>query len=123
MSVDEFQEIGHCGGQSIVNVKTDEEGNRTYSIGWRGSRPNPASIVAVYSLKQGIPVNMIELGGIGTPWNPPLLPGCIPVFIASDSTGFFGHQCQDCQGYWRSTGPSPNWPMTCPYCGIRGEDK
>ncbi len=119
MTTDEFQEIGHCGGQYTVKVKTDDDGKRTYQLGMRGSRPNPMSIVAVYALPQGIPVSMIQLGGIGIPWNQPPVEGCVPVFIASDNKGFFGHQCQDCSGYWRSAGPPATRDMTCPYCGVR----
>jgi len=33
------------------------------------------------------PLSSIQLGGIGQPWNPSPLPGCFPVFIASDSPG------------------------------------
>jgi hypothetical protein len=53
----------------------------------------PATLVGVYALPQGIAVGTIKLCGIGQPWNPPSVPGCIPVFIASDSQGKFGHQC------------------------------
>lgn len=49
---------------------------------------------------------------MGQPWNPPPVPGCIPVFVASDTEGKFGHHCPFCGGYWRS-GP---WPNVCPYC-------
>ncbi|WP_412462876.1 hypothetical protein [Halobacteriovorax sp. RT-2-6] len=35
----DFEEIGHCGGQYIVEVKTNEQGQRGYSIGMQGSRP------------------------------------------------------------------------------------
>jgi hypothetical protein len=74
----------------------------------------PATICR-YGLAQGIPVESIQLGGIGQPWNPAPFPGCFPVFVASDSEGKFGHHCPNCGGYWRS-GP---WPNLCPYCAIR----
>lgn len=115
----EFQEIGHCGGQMTFRVQTDEKGARAVSFGWRHSRPTPAALFAVWALPEGVPVSMIELGGIGQPWNPPPAPGCIPVFIASDSEGRFGHRCSYCRGYWRSNGVPSRWPMTCPYCGNR----
>jgi hypothetical protein len=74
-------------------------------------------MIAVYALPQGVPVAAIELGGIGQPFNPPPIPGCLQVFIGSDSEGKFGHNCPACGGYWRS-GP---WSNVCPYCGIRAE--
>jgi len=117
----EFQEIGHCGGQYTVNVKTAPDGRRSYQLGMRHSRPTPASFFAVYFLPQGIPVGMIQLGGIGQSWNPSPVPGSLSIFIASDTQGMFGHQCQNCGGYWRSKASPARWQMTCPYCGLRAE--
>jgi len=110
----EFEEIGHSGGQITFNIKTDEEG-QSYQVGITSSRPVPMSLIAVYALRQGIPVESIQLGGIGQPWNPPPFSGCYPVLVASDSEGKFGHNCPQCNGYWRS-GP---WPNMCPYCATR----
>jgi Zn-finger nucleic acid-binding protein len=110
----EFQEIGHSGGQVIFNVVTEDDGRRKWNVSWHSSRPVPAALFGIYALPQGIPVGMIDMGGIGTPWNPPLFPGCIPVFISSDSQGLFGSECPRCRGYWRSRGHS----RVCPYCGI-----
>ena len=113
----DFQEIGHSGGKITFNIKTDEEGRRAFQVGFSSSRPVRVSLVAVYALPQGMPVETIQLGGIGQPWNPPPFPGCFPVLIASDSEGHFGHNCPQCSGYWRS-GP---WPSICPYCGAFAE--
>lgn len=74
-------------------------------------------MIAVYALPQGVPVDSINMGGIGTPWNPPPFPGCYPVMIQSDSEGKFGHHCPGCDGYWRN-GP---WPNICPYCALIAE--
>lgn len=117
----EFQEIGHCGGQFTINVKTDKDGRRGIQFGMRHSRPTPAAFFGIYVLPQGIPVGTIQLGGIGDPWNPPPTSGCLPIFIASDSLGMFGHQCQTCKGYWRSKGAPSRWRMTCAYCGLRAD--
>jgi len=117
----EFQEIGHCGGQYTVNVKTASDGRRSYQLGIRHSRPTPASFIAVYFLPQGIPVGMIQLGGIGQAWNPAPVPGSLSIFIASDTQGMFGHQCQSCGGYWRSKSFPAHWQTTCPYCGLRAQ--
>lgn len=117
----EFQEVGHCGGQVTVNVRTNEKGERGVSFGIQGSSPTPAAWFAVYVLPQAIPVGTIRLGGIGDPWNPPPHPSCYPVFIGSDSQGLFGHQCPQCRGYWRSDGAPSRWLMTCAYCGLRAE--
>jgi hypothetical protein len=119
----EFQEIAHCGGQVTFRVHTDENGRRTIQFGIRHSRPTAAAWFAVYSLRQGVPVGMIEMRGIGQPWNPATVPGCIPVFIASDSEARFGHRCGYCRGYWRSNGVPACWPITCPYCGDRGSTR
>lgn len=110
---DEFQEIGHSGGKITFDIVTDKNGGRSYQTTITGDRPVPMALIAVYALPQGFPVEMIQLGGIGQPWNPPPCSGCIPVFIGSDSEGKFGHHCPRCDGYWRS-GP---WPNVCPYCG------
>jgi hypothetical protein len=46
----EFQEIGHCGGKSTVNVRTDAAGNRTVQFGISHSRPTAAAFFAIYAL-------------------------------------------------------------------------
>lgn len=87
-----------------------------YQVTWQHQRPVPAALFAIYALPQGIPVAPIRLGGIGQPWNEPPYPGCVPVFISSDSKGKFGHQCPRCDGYWRADGGV----RVCPYCCARG---
>jgi len=111
----EFEEIGHSGGKITFRIVTDQQGRRGFQVTISGNRPVPAEWIAVYALPQGVPVESIQLGGIGQPWNPSPLPGCFPVFIASDSQGKFGHHCPNCGEYWRS-GP---WPNICPYCAIK----
>jgi len=113
----EFQEIGHCGGQVTFTVRTDSNGRRGYQIGWQSSRPVPAALYSIYALPQGIPIADLRMGGIGSPWPAPPVAGCIPVFIASDSEGKFGFQCEGCGQYWRTRGG----PNLCPYCGMHGE--
>lgn len=117
----EFQEIAHCGGKFIVTVSTDVNGQRGVSFGVQGAAPHPAAWFAVYAVPPGLPVAMIQLGGIGQRWNPAPYPNCLPVFIGSDSQGLFGHQCQTCEGYWRSKTVPATWNLTCPYCGLSGE--
>ena len=114
---DDFREIGHSGGKITFTFRTDEDGRHGYQIGVSSSRPVPVVMIAVYAIPQGIPVSSIQMGGIGTPWNPPPFEGCYPVLIQSDSQGRFGHHCPHCDGYWRS-GP---WPNFCPYCNLRAE--
>lgn len=114
----EFQEIGHCGGKVTITTLTDDDGCRKYQLGFSHvSLYGPAALFAVYALPQGIPVAPIKLGGIGQPWNPSPVPGCVPVMIASDTEGRFGHGCPRCRGYWRSDA----MPVSCPYCALRGE--
>jgi len=110
--VSEFEEIGHSGGKITFGINTDDKGQLSYKVGFSSNRPVPLVMVAVYALPQGVPVEVINLGGIGQSWIPAPTPGCFPVFIASDSQGKFGHHCPSCNGYWRS-GP---WPNLCPYC-------
>ncbi|WP_407151015.1 hypothetical protein [Bradyrhizobium sp. ORS 86] len=113
----EFQEIAHCGGQVIFTIRSDDEGRRRYQVTWQSSRPVPAALYAIYALREGIPVADLPMGGIGAPWPEPPVPGCVPVFIASDSEGKFGFQCPRCEQYWRTRGGI----SLCPYCGARAE--
>jgi Zn finger protein HypA/HybF involved in hydrogenase expression len=114
---EEFREIAHSGGKIKFTISSDDEGRSQYQISVSSSRPVPVVMIAIYALPQGIPVGSIQLGGIGTPWNPPPFAGCYPVMIQSDSHGHFGHHCPRCGGYWRS-GP---WPSVCPYCNFNAE--
>lgn len=114
---EDFREIAHSGGKITFTIGSDAQGRRGYQISVSSSRPVPVVMIAVYALPQGVPVGSIQLGGIGTPWNPPPFAGCYPVMIQSDSHGHFGHHCPQCRGYWRS-GP---WPSVCPYCNLHAE--
>lgn len=116
----EFKEIGHCGGQLTVNIKTLPDNHRAIQFGIRHSRPTPASFFGIYVLPQGIPVGNFALG-FGDSSNAPPTNDSIPVFVASDRDGMYGHQCPRCEEYWRSTGAPFLWKMTCPYCGFRSE--
>ena len=114
----EFQEIGHSGGKVTFTVKI-VDGRLSYRVGFSHSRPNAVALFAVYAIPQGAAVDDLELGGLGSPWNPPPVPGCYPVFISSDSTGMFGQQCPDCKGYWRSK----HLGAVCPYCALQCEKR
>jgi hypothetical protein len=57
------------------------------------------SVFSIWVTWDGIPVAGLDLSG---PYVPPPIPNCIPVLIASDSEGYFAHQCPECDGYWRS---------------------
>lgn len=121
MDSGEFQEVGHCGGQFIVTTETNEAGKRSYRIGLTFSRPVPASFFGIYVLPPGVPVAPIQFAGIGGEWNPPPVPRCISVMIASDTDGYFGYECKGCNGYWRSRSAPSHWQVTCPYCGCRDD--
>lgn len=116
MSTKEFEEIAHTGGTVTFHVVTGSDGRRGYQINIQHSRPVASSLFAVYALPQGIVVAPLPIGGIGDKWPPPPVPGCFPVFIASDSEGMFGHKCPQCAGYWRARFSS----SICPYCGLSG---
>lgn len=113
----DFQEIGHTGGKVKFTVVTDEHGNRSYQIGWTHSAPHSSVLTAVWALPQGVAIANLNMGGIGTPWNPPPVSGCFPVMIGSDTEGKFGHQCPKCSGYWRSDAS----PTMCPYCAMQAD--
>ena len=113
----DFQEIAHSGGKIIFDISVDPDGRPQFRVTVTGSRPVPMRMFAIYALPQGIPVGDLYIGGIGQPWNPAPHPSCLPVFIASDSEGYFGHQCPDCGKYWRSG----TLVRVCPYCLGHGE--
>ncbi|MBF0252054.1 MAG: hypothetical protein HQL35_15655 [Alphaproteobacteria bacterium] len=115
----DFQEIGHCGGRLRVEVETSEDGGVAYSVGYSISSAGPAAFFMIYALPQGIPVATIPALGLGQEMPAPPYPGCFPLIIASDSEGRFGHRCERCGEYWRSSGAPSAWPLTCPYCGLR----
>lgn len=114
----EFQEVGHCGGQFIVNVRTSEDERRSFNVEISHSRPVPASWFGIYADMQGNPVGMMNLGGISANQSSSDFQGYFPLMIGSDSHSMFGHQCQRCKGYWRSKSAPNRWNITCPYCGL-----
>lgn len=111
----DFEEIGHSGGKIAFNVKFSEDGRPAYQVVYKHNRSSPITLFALYALPEGLPVEIIQLGGSGEIWSPPPFSSCIPVFIASDKLGCFGHNCPNCNGYWRS-GPMPH---VCPYCATQ----
>jgi endogenous inhibitor of DNA gyrase (YacG/DUF329 family) len=73
-------------------------------------------MIGVYAIPPGVPVAVMKRLGWSNP-EPPPVPGCVLVLIASDSEGLFGHQCPRCRGYWRA-GPFPDF---CPYCALNAD--
>jgi len=73
--VQEFEEIGHSGGQIIFGIKTNAEGRRSYQVTFTSSRPVPLVMIAVYALPQGVPVETIQLGGVNAGLKCPLFAG------------------------------------------------
>jgi hypothetical protein len=117
---EDFQEIAHCGGKVTIHVESDSEGRLAYRTGFQHDRPGPASVIAIYALMpQGIPMADLQLGGVGPPADPQGPDGCCPVFLGSDSQQCWGHQCPQCQGYFRNGAHPAVYPLTCPYCGYR----
>lgn len=114
---DEFAEIAHSGGLITFSFNTDDEGRRGFQIRIQGSRPVPMAMTSLWALPDGIPVATLSIVGMGMTIDPPPISGCLPVYIQSDSEGYFGHNCPACGKYWRS-GP---WPAICPYCALREE--
>ena len=84
MNRKDFSEIGHTGGKVTFTIVCDEEGHVKYQIGYSHSSPRPASLVGIYAHQDGFACGNIEMGGIGDPFNPPPLPNCIAVMMASE---------------------------------------
>ena len=112
----EFQEIGHSGGKMFIKAAT-VDGARRFDLQWTHSRPVPTILTGVWAHRDGVPVATLPLGGIGYSPDPPPFRDCYQVLLASDTQGEFGHECDACQGYWRS-GP---FPQFCPYCRRSGD--
>jgi hypothetical protein len=121
MSRKDFSEIGHTGGKATFTVTCDKNGNIDYQVGYSHSSPRPATLVGIYAHPDGFACGNIKIGGIGQPWNPPPFPNCIPVLMASDSQGQFGHECPKCHKHFRTDNIPAKIPLTCPYCGLRVE--
>lgn len=117
----DFSEIGHTGGKVTFTIVSDVHGHVSYQIGYSHSSPRPASLVGIYAHPDGFACGGIVMGGIGTPWNTPPFPNCIPVMMASDSQGKFGHECPNCNKHFRSEGIPAKFHLTCPYCGLTAE--
>lgn len=108
----EFQEIGHSGGKITFTVMSSGH----YNIEYRADRPVPMALTGIWvAWPQGLIVGTYNLSMGGR--DAPDMNGCLPVLIASDSQGKFGHICPKCTVYWRS-GP---WPHFCPYCAHQDE--
>lgn len=108
----DFKEIAHSGGKVKLSFRKNERGQFGYQVGYSSDRPVPMKLISIYATSNGIPIAPLPMGGIGSPWPAPPIPEAVAVFVASDSEGWFGHNCPTCGQYWRS-GP---WPTICPYC-------
>ena len=118
----DFEEIQHCGGKATFHIRCDADGRKTFSVGLRHDRPGPAAWAGMYaSIPNGIVMSDFIMGGIGQAWNPPMPAGAVPVFISCDSHQRWGHQCPDCNGYFRCSSHPAVFPLTCPYCGRKND--
>jgi len=82
----DFRTIAHSGGTVTIDVSLDPATNRKrYQLTWIHCRPNAGGLFAVYALPPGIVISQMNLGGIGSPIDPPPIPGCYQVFVGSDS--------------------------------------
>lgn len=115
----DFAEIGHSGGIVSFNIRRDSDGNPSLQLGFSDKSLGPMTLVGLYAHPDGFACGMIQLGGIGVPWNAPPLPNCLPVLLASDSEGKFGHDCPRCTRHFRSNGIPSHHALICPYCGLR----
>jgi len=118
----DFKEIAHCGANTTIHISCDEEGRKSAAFGIVHRSPGPMTAIGIYILlPQGIPVCDFRMGGIGQPFDPPPPKGTVPAILGSDSMGYWGHQCPQCNGYFRNRNHAAVYPQTCPYCGLRTE--
>ena len=98
----EFRTIAHSGGKVTITVSLDPAtGYKRYQLQYTHCRPNVGGFFAVYALPPGIVISQLNLGGIGSPIDPPPIPGCYQVFVGSDSEGKYGRECLLCSlGEW-----------------------
>ena len=108
----DFREIKHCGGCVSFYFERDAQNNFFYSFGYSSSAPNPVSLAGFWFHSNGLPAGTFSLPGMGAAADPAPHNDCVPILVASDSEGLFGHVCPSCSGYWRS-GPFASY---CPYC-------
>jgi hypothetical protein len=81
-SKSDFRTIAHSGGTVTIDVSLDPATNRKrYQLTWNHCRPNAGGLFAVYALPPGIVISQMNLGGIGSPIDPPPIPGCYQVFV------------------------------------------
>lgn len=118
---EDFSEVGHTGGLVTFTAKMDPEGRVAFQQGYSCSAPRPATLCAVYAHREGFACGGVVMGGIGDAWNPPPLPNCVGVMMASDSEGRFGHECPRCRKHFRSESIPAKFRLTCPYCGLRAD--
>ena len=68
----EFRTIAHSGGTVTIDVSLDPvTGLKRYQLTWNRCRPNAGGFFAVYALPPGIVISQMNLGGIGSPIDPP----------------------------------------------------
>lgn len=121
MEREDFSEVAHTGGKANFTVICNQNGNVSYQVGYSHSAPRPSTLIGIYAHSDGFACGNIDMGGIGQPFNPPPLPNCFIVFMASDSHGKFGHECPQCTNHFRTESIPSKFPLTCPYCGLRAE--
>jgi hypothetical protein len=117
----EFSDVGHCGGKYTVTVKTTGDGRRAFQVGVSQSRPVPTAIMCIAADYDGNPIGIVSLGWTSNAEGQINEQQHIPVFLASDRTQKFGHECPRCKGYWRSSAAPHFWNPRCPYCGLSAE--
>ena len=118
MPLADFEEIAHSGGKLTLKFKIHESGQKEMALRLDHNRAGAAAAwLMVYALPQGYPIAPLKMGGLGQPWSPPPIPGCLPILIGSDSEGMFGHQCPACERIWRSK----HGGSFCVYCGYGGQ--
>lgn len=89
-------------------------GGRQFAVGITYSEPLPLKLYAIWCLRQGIPVGVVDLT---QPIGPAPHADCVQVIVATDQHAMWGRKCPNCSGYWRTGTPGLFWTTVCCYCG------
>jgi hypothetical protein len=112
----DFEEIGSAGGK--MQILHDSDGRVSLQLSSDGG--GPFSAFQIGAALDGSVFRYQPLRGMDMrPPKPP--PQLAPIMIVSDREGFFGRNCPNCKGYFRTT--NPREVSICPYCAHRNRNE
>jgi len=102
--MNEFEIVSHTGGK--LRILTSQN-----SVGFHHQSDNAASMFQLGFSLVDHSLRYVPVGGLGTNNMPN---GSVPIYMFSDSEGFFGRACPNCNGYFRTDSGGEEY--YCPYC-------